>query len=48
MPRPFRRRIPAFRSRVAIGLERRPVRTVVSNSFGFGGINCSLVFGAAP
>jgi len=25
--------------------EERPVRTVLSNAFGFGGINCSLVFG---
>ncbi len=38
---------PEFRSHVATGLERRAVRTVVSNSFGFGGVNCSLVFGAA-
>jgi 3-oxoacyl-[acyl-carrier-protein] synthase-1 len=27
--------------------QRRPVRRVLSNSFGFGGNNCSLVFGAA-
>jgi 3-oxoacyl-[acyl-carrier-protein] synthase-1 len=38
---------PAFRSLVAVGVERREVRTVVSNSFGFGGVNCSLIFGAA-
>lgn len=37
---------PAFRARVATGLDRTPVRMAVSNSFGFGGINCSLVFGA--
>ena len=37
---------PSFRSRVVTGLERRPVRHAVSNAFGFGGINCSLVFGA--
>ena len=36
---------PAFRSQVAVDTLRRPVRTVVSNSFGFGGINCSLVLG---
>jgi 3-oxoacyl-[acyl-carrier-protein] synthase-1 len=35
-----------FRSAVAVGMARRPVRTVMSNAFGFGGINCSLVFGA--
>ena len=38
---------PLFRSRVAVSNEVRPVRRVVSNSFGFGGVNCSLVFGAA-
>jgi len=26
---------------------REPVRRVLSNSFGFGGTNCSLIFGAA-
>ena len=26
----------------------RPVRRVLSNSFGFGGSNCSLVLGASP
>ncbi len=36
---------PSFRSHVATGVERRAVRIVVSNSFGFGGVNCSLVFG---
>jgi 3-oxoacyl-[acyl-carrier-protein] synthase-1 len=39
---------PAFRARVATGIERRPLRRVMSNAFGFGGINCSLIFGAAP
>jgi 3-oxoacyl-[acyl-carrier-protein] synthase-1 len=34
----------------AILLENRdaPVRRVLSNSFGFGGSNCSLLFGDAP
>jgi 3-oxoacyl-[acyl-carrier-protein] synthase-1 len=36
---------PSFRSRVATGTWERPVRRVLSNSFGFGGINCSLVLG---
>ncbi len=36
---------PAFRAQVATATLDRPVRTVVSNSFGFGGINCSLVLG---
>lgn len=36
---------PAFRSRVAVANEGRPVRRVLSNSFGFGGINCSLILG---
>ncbi len=36
---------PAFRAQVAVETLRRPVRAVVSNSFGFGGINCSLVLG---
>ena len=38
---------PSFRARVAVGIERRPLRRVMSNAFGFGGINCSLIFGAA-
>ena len=36
---------PAFRAQVAVSTLDRPVRTVVSNSFGFGGANCSLVLG---
>lgn len=36
---------PSFRARVAVRNEDRPVRRVVSNSFGFGGVNCSLVLG---
>ena len=38
---------PAFRSRVVAIAEARPVRRVMVNSFGFGGINCSLLVGAA-
>ncbi|HET6725959.1 MAG TPA: beta-ketoacyl-[acyl-carrier-protein] synthase family protein [Gammaproteobacteria bacterium] len=36
---------PAFKSRVVLENERRPVRRVMSNSLGFGGNNCSLIFG---
>ena len=36
---------PGFRAQVATGNLARPVRRVLSNSFGFGGINCSLVLG---
>lgn len=39
---------PAFRSDVAVENRPAPVRRVLSNSFGFGGINCSLIFGPAP
>ena len=39
---------PAFRSDVAVENRSAPVRRVLSNSFGFGGINCSLIFGPAP
>ncbi len=38
---------PAFTSQIAIANTDRPVRHVVSNAFGFGGINCSLLLGAA-
>lgn len=38
---------PAFRANVAIAHESRPVRRVLSNSFGFGGINCSLILGSS-
>jgi 3-oxoacyl-[acyl-carrier-protein] synthase I len=36
---------PAFRARILLDNAPAPVRRVMSNSFGFGGINCSLVFG---
>ncbi len=38
---------PALRARILTANAPAPVRRVVSNSFGFGGINCSLVLGAA-
>lgn len=37
---------PSFASRVLLRNERSRVRRVLSNSFGFGGNNCTLVFGA--
>jgi 3-oxoacyl-[acyl-carrier-protein] synthase-1 len=36
---------PEFQSRVAIANAPAPLRRVMSNSFGFGGSNCSLVLG---
>ena len=36
---------PEFRSDVATANRAAPVRRVLSNSFGFGGSNCSLVIG---
>lgn len=38
---------PCFRSRIMVDNTQKPVRYVMSNAFGFGGTNCSLVFGAA-
>ena len=38
---------PAFQARVIVDNEQQPVRCVMSNAFGFGGINCSLIFGVA-
>ena len=37
---------PAFRARIVAQAEAGPVRRVAVNSFGFGGVNCTLVFGA--
>ncbi len=37
---------PAFRSQVLTANQDRPVRRVMLNAFGFGGINCSLLVGA--
>ncbi len=39
---------PLFQSRILLKSETSPLRRVMSNSFGFGGNNCSLVFGKAP
>jgi len=36
---------PEVQSRILTDTEARPLRHVVSNSFGFGGNNCALVFG---
>jgi len=44
----LRRRDPELQSRVVAATERRDIRRVVSNSFGFGGSNCSLVLGRLP
>ncbi len=36
---------PSLKSRIVLSGEERPLRRVLSNSFGFGGNNCSLVLG---
>jgi len=36
---------PALKARYEIAGGRREVKRAMSNSFGFGGSNCSLVFG---
>ena len=38
---------PTFRARVLVDSTDHPVRRVISNSFGFGGANCSLILGTA-
>lgn len=38
---------PAFRSRYQLETKSARIGTVLSNSFGFGGSNCSLIFGRA-
>jgi 3-oxoacyl-[acyl-carrier-protein] synthase-1 len=35
---------PGFRCKVSLEGENRPIRAAMSNSFGFGGSNCSLIF----
>jgi len=39
---------PSFTSRILMSSEHRPLRRVLSNSFGFGGSNASLIFGGHP
>ena len=39
---------PHLQSGVMLRSEFRPLRSVISNSFGFGGNNCSLIFGKTP
>lgn len=39
---------PQIRSNILLEARETPIRTVLSNSFGFGGSNASLVLGAAP
>lgn len=39
---------PQLRSAMMLRSESRPLRTVISNSFGFGGSNCTLIFGKRP
>lgn len=39
---------PQIRSAIMLRSEFRPLRRVISNSFGFGGSNCSLIFGRRP
>lgn len=39
---------PQLQGRVILHSESRPLRAVISNSFGFGGNNCSLIFGKRP
>jgi len=39
---------PSFTSKVLLTNQSRDVRRVLSNSFGFGGSNCSLIFGVHP
>ena len=36
---------PTFRTDIVLGLRHAPIQTVLSNSFGFGGVNCALAFG---
>lgn len=35
----------AFKSQIVLDTQKRPIRCVISNSFGFGGTNCSIVLG---
>jgi 3-oxoacyl-[acyl-carrier-protein] synthase-1 len=50
MPRSLNTRAkdPALRAAVLLAARTAPVEYVLSNSFGFGGTNCSVLFGPAP
>ena len=39
---------PQLQGCVMLQSDSRPMRAVISNSFGFGGSNCSLIFGKRP
>jgi len=39
---------PQLRGNILLASEQRTIHRVMSNSFGFGGSNCALIFGAAP
>ena len=49
MPRSLntREKDPAIRGNVLLETRRTPLKRALSNSFGFGGSNCSLIFGSA-
>ncbi|MDV7391470.1 beta-ketoacyl-ACP synthase, partial [Arthrospira platensis SPKY1] len=40
-----RRRDPQLGAGIVLDARERPLRTALSNSFGFGGTNCSLLLG---
>jgi 3-oxoacyl-[acyl-carrier-protein] synthase-1 len=50
MPKSLNTRVrdPAFRAAVLLEARNTKIEYVLSNSFGFGGTNCSVLFGAAP
>ena len=50
MPRSLNTRMkdPAIEAGILLQTRVAPVRRVLSNSFGFGGSNCSLLFGRLP
>jgi 3-oxoacyl-[acyl-carrier-protein] synthase-1 len=50
MPRSLNTRTldPAIEAGILLETRAAPVQRVLSNSFGFGGSNCSLLFGRLP